>query len=460
MKIGELFFSTDADKSTLHRRITPTQEQRKAQSDRWNDLCDYLKGDLGEKTGLPIYSWLQGSYKMGTQIRPPSKGGEFDIDLGIYFQWSEKPDEIDLSPKHLKTLVQKSLQDYANEVDDASVESTPKERCNRIHYKDGFHIDTPVYHLDADRDVRSLATQSDEWESSDPKKLYVWFRENLAEEEDTQIQRIIRYLKMYFALHMNEGGPSSILLTVLTVDAYKNLSENEKETDDSALRHVAESIADRLGENSKVPNPVDSSEDLNRLDEDAEDTVTNKLWELVDLADRALVSNSRFETVAIWVEAFQHFFPSAIEDSNDPANKSIVPVAFVPVVDIVAISRTNSNVPSYRGVDRIGPIPKDCNLTFTLRNASELPPGAQVHWMVRNEGDEAEFTNDLGHPAGVGNVGKEEHSAYRGTHFMDITVFSPYGAILGFSRIPVVIHSIPVPPRNPKRPGYTRFKRR
>lgn len=457
MKISELFFSADVDKSTLHRRITPTQKQREIQSERWNDLCEYLKGDLAEKTGFPIYSWLQGSYKMGTQIRPPKKGGEFDIDLGIYFQWSGQPTDKNLPPEYLKSLVQKSLIAYGSEVDDATVELNPKERCNRVHYSGDFHIDIPTYHIDADRDIRSLATQTKGWENSDPKKLYVWFRERVNDEDDTQLQRIIRYLKMYFALRPSEDGPSSILLTVLAVEAYQSLSNAETESDDTALRHVSEAIALRLSGNPKVPNPVNDSENLNRLDENAHDVFVNHLWSLVELADRALASDSRFETAAIWGEAFYHFFPSAIENTSSPVNKAIIPVAFVPVVDVVAVSQTNSNVAPFRGVDRIGPIPKQCTITFTLRNASSLPVGAQIHWMVRNEGEEAELTNDLGHPAGTGNIGREEHSAYHGNHFMDVTIFSSYGAVLGFSRIPVSIHGVAVPPRNPKKPGYIRY---
>ena len=41
--------------------------------------------------------------------------------------------------------------------------------------------------------------------------------------------------------------------------------------------------------------------------------------------------------------------------------------------------------------------------------------------MVRNEGREAENTNDLGHVAGQG-LTAHERSAYRGRHYMDCVV--------------------------------------
>lgn len=62
MRVQHLFFSTDPERQTLHRRITPTPTQLEQQQERWNDLRDYLVGDLAERTGLPISSWLQGSY--------------------------------------------------------------------------------------------------------------------------------------------------------------------------------------------------------------------------------------------------------------------------------------------------------------------------------------------------------------------------------------------------------------
>ncbi|MFX8731542.1 hypothetical protein ABTM48_20230, partial [Acinetobacter baumannii] len=71
-----------------------------------------------------------------------------------------------------------------------------------------------------------------------------------------------------------------------------------------------------------------------------------------------------------------------------------------------------------------------------------------MFWVVRNEGDEANFNNDLGHMGAEGTEA-EEHSAYRGTHFMDVTAVSAIGVVLGFRRIPVQISGIPMPARNP-----------
>ena len=40
-------------------------------------------------------------------------------------------------------------------------------------------------------------------------------------------------------------------------------------------------------------------------------------------------------------------------------------------------------------------------------NPFSLPANSQIYWMVRNEGREAENTNDLGHVAGRGLTAHE-----------------------------------------------------
>ena len=196
-KCASLFFSTDAESQTLSRRIRPSDEQYEIQKKEWNDLASALLEQLKEKTGLPFESWLQGSYKFGTQIRPSKTGEEFDIDLGLYAIWTGEPDDGELGPRELKSMVQELLEDFAEEEGEERCSvGDPKERCNRIHFGDDFHIDTPCYHLDRSADLRHLATESDSWEASDPKDIYLWWKEAFAEEQRPRARRLVQYLKM------------------------------------------------------------------------------------------------------------------------------------------------------------------------------------------------------------------------------------------------------------------------
>ena len=104
--------SNDSEKQTLHRRIVPSENQFEEQQERWSVLADYMITDLRDRSGCAIRSWLQGSYKFGTQVRPARLGGEYDIDLGVYFEWAGAAEAGYYEPHELKEMVQVSLRNY------------------------------------------------------------------------------------------------------------------------------------------------------------------------------------------------------------------------------------------------------------------------------------------------------------------------------------------------------------
>jgi hypothetical protein len=133
---------------------------------------------LKQRSGHPIRTWLQGSYKFGTQVRPVRKDDEFDIDLGVYFQWSGTAESGRHSTQTLKSFVQDSLNVYErSDTEDVLEVCPPKTRCGRIRYRNDFHIDVPAYHLDRGEDARTLATSAN-WEASDPKPYTYGFAIN------------------------------------------------------------------------------------------------------------------------------------------------------------------------------------------------------------------------------------------------------------------------------------------
>lgn len=86
-------------------------------------------------------------------------------------------------------------------------------------------------------------------------------------------------------------------------------------------------------------------------------------------------------------------------------------------------------------------MPKDCSLHFSVTNPEAIPPDATIEWMVRNEGDEAERINDLGHYVGRGiqrPLSASAPTAYRGTHYMDC-IIRRWGQIIGGRRVPVTV---------------------
>jgi hypothetical protein len=455
---ASFFFNTTTPTECLDWRIRPSDEQFDAQQERWNSLKDYLLSTLQTRSGYSVSSWLQGSYKFGTQIRPPRKSDEFDIDLGVYFNWPGEPADGEHQPQELKNLVQESLEAYVElDENDAEAVSEPKPRCNRIHFADNFHIDVPSYHLDANRDKRALATQDGNWESSDPKAIYKWWRNLIDEEDRPRARRLVRYLKIWAALKFEESDrPSSILLTILVAEAFLEIERSQLSGDDEFLHAIVMVSLDRLRHSSLVANPIDRTENLNRLTRDAVARFVDALGGLLLIAERALAAPAKSQAADIWSEAFEHFFPIPDqEDVPEETSTALVPLRFLPEVQVVATVESNPSR-QFRGVNSIGPIPKGCKIVFALANASALPLGAIVTWTVRNEGQEAEQENDLGHRAGTG-FSASRNSAYAGRHFMDVTV-RVNGMLIGQRRVPVTIHGIRIPVPKITRPEWTKFR--
>ncbi len=271
----------------MHAHVTPSEDQRKYLQKHWNSLAEHLTPALRGRSGYEISSWIQGSYKFGTLIKPVHKGEEYDVDLGIYFHWRVSDKEAVPTPEQLRDWVQTECEDYSAEVYDITeVSDPPKERCSRLVYIEQFHIDVPVYHFDPETNAARLATLSKGWEPSDPEKLHNWFKDYVENPERDQLRRLIRYLKGWAAITFSpdaKARPSSVLLTVVAAEAFLAQRVAERKLpDDDALMEVSRAIRDRLVADSRVRNPIDKDENLNRIPDDDMSTLTRALDALVD----------------------------------------------------------------------------------------------------------------------------------------------------------------------------------
>jgi Adenylyl/Guanylyl and SMODS C-terminal sensor domain len=251
-------------------------------------------------------------------------------------------------------------------------------------------------------------------------------------------------------------------LTVLAADAFARLKDNQIGADDDTLLALLREIANRVARGRKVRNPANPGEDLNRLTDDEWAAFSKGIDEFVEIAASGCAANDEIEAADYWSRAFAQFFPmpdirTALATGGVVKSQALVPIT-LPDVIVRAVGKKNPNV-KLTGKNGIGPIPKECTITFEMVDPWKLPPGATVDWMVRNEGDEAEYLNDLGHRAGTGFMATES-SAYAGTHYMDC-ILRQNGRIYGVSRIPVRISGMNAPLRNPvARPSWTNARAR
>lgn len=431
---------------TLHGRVTPTSEQRQFLQSHWNALRDRIKPRL-EAWGYPVTTWLQGSYKYGTLIKPVHKGEEYDVDVGIYFSWD--PTQSDFSPTadQLRSWVQQELIEYEKGVEELTeVVDPPKERCSRAVYKQRFHIDTPTYHLDPATDTRRLACLSGAWEKSDPKVLYKWFRDAVGSDNRDLLRRLVRYMKGWSAVAFDDAPkarPSSILLTVAITEAFIQTWGDKPVdiADDDALIVVVDLLYKRFVHEPLVCNPVDREENLNRIPDDSWGVFLTRLAVLNDAAQAADAAEDEAAAALHWEGAFSFLMPLPEADEVEVVEPA-TDRALMQVPDIVVrvFDRQEGNLLATH-LNEVPSVSAKKWLVFELANKHILPAFADISWTVRNDGDEADRTGDLGHSKrGINMLATSESTAYLGKHYMDCVV-RLNGTIFAVRRVPVHITS-------------------
>ena len=294
-----------------------------------------------------------------------------------------------------------------------SIEIPPKERCSRAIFKQKFHIDTPVYHLNRANDKRRLACLAGEWEESDPKAIYKWFRAAFSEffseiDKREQARRTIRYLKGWAAVAFTSAAqsrPSSILITVLVCEelAAEYRSRFRAMDDEVALIAVVRRIHSRLAKNPIVPNPIAKKENLNRIGDDDWDGFLVRLQTLRDAADHAEAAESEAAGALAWSEVFSYLMPLPNVHAIQVVDKdSARPLMRVPDIEII-VSHKGGRAEISRHTNAVPAVVAGCVLEFSITNPHTLPEFPTIEWTVRDCSDDHGMDGALGHrKVGVG----------------------------------------------------------
>jgi hypothetical protein len=435
-------FNGDAEQ-TLHGRITPSDAQIEHLRVQWNLLAEFLIADLQRVSDFPLQTWLQGSYKYSTLIKPVHKDEEYDVDLGLYFVWDPRDHDLTPQPAQLRKWVQQSLLNYAETNSDVQSIDEPKERCSRAIYKKLFHIDTPTYHLNTDDDSRRLACLTNGWEPSDPKAIYKWFKGQADSTDAAQLRRIIRYLKAWAAVAFDDvpdARPSSIVLTVLATHAFTGMWISRN--DEDALIHIIRQLRERLDGDRRVPNPVDSKEDLNRISEENWGAFLTRLTALADVAESADSVEDEAAGGLAWSQAFLWLMPlievDSLEVEDDDGGRALM---VVPDVEVRVFDRKGGTLLATHQ-NEVPSVEKNRWLLFRIVQTHQVPAYSYIEWTVRNDGLDADDVGDLGHQqVGMGLTEVEEGTAYSGKHYMDC-VIRVHGSVFALRRIPVYIAEV------------------
>jgi len=291
----------------LSELLDISESRYKEAVERYQAIGDWLvrKESNIEKYTPNIYP--QGSFLLGTVIKPITDVEEYDIDLVCEVNLTKE----EVSQKQLKEMVGYEIKSYAKS---NNMKNPPEEgkRCWTLNYAEGaqFHMDilpslpdsesfhlflsskgfSPVWAEFAiaitDKRHKNYEKIDEDWPRSNPKGYAMWFKERMkvqfekrrkllaelikANVEDvpeykikTPLQRAIQILKRHRDIMFEndpKNKPISIIITTLAAHAYNN-EENLLDALINIVNGMSEYIQYKEG-NPWIPNPVNPTENF------------------------------------------------------------------------------------------------------------------------------------------------------------------------------------------------------
>ncbi|MFT5730211.1 MAG: hypothetical protein ACI8PB_004389 [Desulforhopalus sp.] len=252
----------------------------------------------------------QGSFRLGTAIRPLDEREEYDLDLACKLLEGISKDSH--SQQYLKKIVGEELELY-RAARGIQEKLEAKHRCWRLEYQDdlSFHMDIvpcipadeirrktiqeslrneglgESFSLAASNTTVSITDDRHEcytticgsWKISNPEGYAIWFEDRIntsstgvllekaqvdalpVYKQKTPLQRVAQILKRHrdnWSKDNPESKPISIIITTLAARAYNGESDTVQ-----ALNNILEKMGGLVrASKPRVPNPVDPEEDF------------------------------------------------------------------------------------------------------------------------------------------------------------------------------------------------------
>jgi hypothetical protein len=285
----------------------PPSAYEKAVS-RYEDLGEFLSSDSSKIVLYEPQIFVQGSFRLGTAIKPLVPTEPYDLDLtcklirGISKQF--------ITQKDFKTIIGDSIDQYISKRN-IKEEKIEKRRCWRIEYQDSidFHMDVvPGILIEDTTSLRESMMKSNisaetasewaklaynitdnkrhdysvitlDWNISNPEGYAKWFEQRMETgkiislmekahydklkvfERKTVLQRCVQILKRHRDVmfrHESDLKPISIIITTLAGRAY-----NGERILEDALINIINKMGSLINKSGvRVPNPTRPEEDF------------------------------------------------------------------------------------------------------------------------------------------------------------------------------------------------------
>ena len=456
---------------------------------KYVEVGEYLGADDSALSDYSPEIYVQGSFRLGTIVRPKNHDGEYDIDQVCRLTIKKQ--------KNTQSELKQMIGDRLKEREDLRRVLKESRRCWTLKYPKepsmpAFHLDVLPSIPNEERPPSGILLSDKElrlWQKSNPSAYADWFKDRMrvvfqkkaevvaesmaAKVEDvpewrikTPLQRSVQILKrhrdMYFASNSDEK-PVSIIITTLAGKAYQN-----EEDLFEALTFIVERMPNFI-ENRKgvwwVQNPVDDGENFaDKWNEYPERRHAFESWlEKVkyDFTEVARSSSLR-EGVEILSESMGKSTMSSVASNLAIEGSSMLPALISATPNVPSLADTShaldpksnfqiAKIPGYK-VSVVGsvhlkergkklwplgkrPVPRSVWLRFSVH--SNVPEPYTVKWQVTNSGDEAiadgQPRGDFYKSEDLRKRVRWESTAYRGTHWVKAFVFNAEGVCVAES---------------------------
>tara|TARA_Y100000310_G_scaffold198957_1_gene198942 strand:+ start:2921 stop:4168 length:1248 start_codon:yes stop_codon:yes gene_type:complete len=413
---------------------------------RKNELIEFLRVELKEAFDCDVKFWIQGSYKSHTLIKPVDRFSSYDIDIGIYLFFDAESEGIEASD--IKEALKDALNSYTNINDESELQDS-KTACEGLKFKSFLTIDTPIYYCIEDDNVR-LATDNG-WVDSDPKSIQDYLTNSLDKDSDRALmKRVVRYLKAWANIKWQNQKYKKIPSLALNVLVAEHLHIND--CDDVSFIETATHICEKLESIFKVDSPLDGS-NLVHMPEEDQAFAHRQLDSLKSICIAAKKSDDADRTF-IFSNLFEHYFPQV--SFNEERQTGLPALTTVPDLSISRYDKNGKHIESINS-DEIT-VFKGESMTFSINNKDSFPSGSNVHWTVRNIGNQASDANDIGQKTITPLSDSEKRgAAYTGKHSMECIVVDN-GSVKGANLVNVNVKPAKTVQR--KRKVFKGFRRR
>ena len=321
----ELFIAFGKQLEITETKISAMMKSREVLRDRIRDNF---------KSNHPDYAvkfYIQGSYKMGTAIR--TKDDDCDIDDGVY-----------ISPNPGVTCA--TIQNWVFDAVEGITETTPmrKNKCVRVSYKAGYHIDLPVYYMNDINDANEtphLAVRSSDFQESDPRGVVEWFKSK--KKDNAQLVNIVKYLKAWCD-KVREKMPPGLAMSILAAN-----NQVKDTRDDIALLKTIKAIKCALDKEFKCKVPAAPNDDIfEGFNEEKKSAIKNYLANFIADAEKAVLEPNQLKASNLWRKHLGERFPLG-ENKDDENLKKYSSVASL-ILSGAARTSSAGDIQSTNGV--------------------------------------------------------------------------------------------------------------